>query len=127
MTNFHVVSGGRNDGVLPSTVQVKLTGMPKSMDADIVAVEPEKDLAVLRLRNFDPRNSPAPIPVGRSSDLQVGQSVLAIGNPFGLDDTLTTGIISALGRSIDGIAGRPISGCIQTDAAINPGRYFSFE
>lgn len=121
MTNFHVISGGRIDGPMPTKVQVKLTGLDKSMDADIVAVEPEKDLAVLRLRDFDPRNSPAPIPIGRSSDLQVGQSVLAIGNPFGLDDTLTTGIISALGRNIDGIAGRPISGCIQTDAAINPG------
>ena len=83
MTNFHVISGGRIDGPMPTKVQVKLTGLDKSMDADIVAVEPEKDLAVLRLRNFDPRNSPAPIPIGRSSDLQVGQSVLAIGNPFG--------------------------------------------
>merc|ERR1712224_306789 len=62
-----------------------------------------------------------PIDVGTSNDLQVGQSVMAIGNPFGLDDTLTTGIVSALGRDVDGIGGRPIHGCVQTDAAINPG------
>merc|ERR1711976_1011889 len=63
----------------------------------------------------------APIDVGTSNDLQVGQSVMAIGNPFGLDDTLTTGVVSALGRDVDGIGGRPIYGCVQTDAAINPG------
>merc|ERR1711908_191766 len=82
-------------------------------------IEPEKDLAVLRLR--DRSNLPRPIDVGTSNDLQVGQSVLAIGNPFGLDDTLTTGVASAVGRDVDGIGGRPIKGCIQTDAAINPG------
>jgi len=62
-----------------------------------------------------------PIEVGTSSDLRVGQSVLAIGNPFGLDFTLTTGIVSAIGRDVDGAGGRPIKDCIQTDAAINPG------
>ena len=62
-----------------------------------------------------------PIKVGNSSVLQVGQSVFAIGNPFGLDQTLTTGIISALGREIESITGRPIKDVIQTDAAINPG------
>merc|ERR1712157_408380 len=86
---------------------------------DVVGIEPEKDLAVLRLR--DRSNLPRPIDVGTSNDLQVGQSVLAIGNPFGLDDTLTTGVVSAVGRDGDGIGGRPIKGCIQTDAAINPG------
>jgi len=64
---------------------------------------------------------PRPIDVGTSADLQVGQSVMAIGNPFGLDDTLTTGIVSAIGRDVNGYGGRPIHGCIQTDAAINPG------
>ncbi|KAG7353461.1 peptidase S1 and S6 chymotrypsin/Hap family protein [Nitzschia inconspicua] len=119
VTNFHVVSAGRRDGRIPETVKVKLAGLVEARDADVVGVEPEKDLAVLRLR--DRRNLPPPIPVGTSNDLQVGQSVLAIGNPFGLDDTLTKGIVSALGRDVDGIGGRPIHGCIQTDAAINQG------
>lgn len=119
VTNYHVVSAGRKDGTLPSSVKVKLAGMAEVFDADIVGVEPEKDIAVLKVR--DRRNLPRPIDVGTSNDLQVGQSVLAVGNPFGLDDTLTTGIVSALGRDVDGIGGRPIHGCIQTDAAINPG------
>merc|ERR1712125_180892 len=119
VTNYHVVSAGRRDGTLPSTVTVKLAGMAEALEADIVGVEPEKDLAVLRVKNRS--RLPRPIDVGTSSDLQVGQSVLAIGNPFGLDDTLTTGIVSALGRDVQGIGGRPIHGCVQTDAAINPG------
>ena len=68
-----------------------------------------------------PRSRLKPIAIGQSANLQVGQRVYAIGNPFGLDQTLTTGIISALGREIDGVSGRKISGVIQTDAAINPG------
>merc|ERR1712070_623540 len=100
-------------------VKIKLNGMLEAREADVVGIEPEKDLAVLRLR--DRSNLPRPIDVGTSNDLQVGQSVLAIGNPFGLDDTLTTGVVSAVGRDVDGIGGRPIKGCIQTDAAINPG------
>lgn len=119
VTNYHVISAGRKDGNLPSSVKVKLAGMAEVLEADIVGFEPEKDIAVLRVR--DRRNLPRPIDVGTSNDLQVGQSVLAVGNPFGLDDTLTTGIVSALGRDVDGIGGRPIHGCIQTDAAINPG------
>jgi S1-C subfamily serine protease len=123
VTNFHVASGGHSDGTMPEDIKVKLTGMATSLDAEVVGFDAELDLAVLKLRNFDPRNLPTPIPIGVSSDLQVGQSVLAIGNPFGLDDTLTTGVVSALGRDIDGVGGRPIHGCIQTDAAINPGTY----
>lgn len=119
VTNVHVVSAGRRDGRIPDTVKVKLAGLVEARDAEVVGVEPEKDLAVLRLR--DRRNLPPPIPIGTSNDLQVGQSVLAIGNPFGLDDTLTKGIVSALGRDVDGVGGRPIHGCIQTDAAINQG------
>lgn len=119
VTNYHVVSAGRRKGNLPRSVKVKLSGMAEALDADVVGVEPEKDLAVLKVR--DTRNLPRPIDVGISNDLQVGQSVMAIGNPFGLDDTLTTGVVSALGRDVDGIGGRPIYGCVQTDAAINPG------
>ena len=128
VTNYHVVAGrGAPDGPssssapLPSRVTVKLSNMAQAMEADVVGVEPEKDIAVLKLRNVDRRTLPAPMQIGTSNDLQVGQSVLAIGNPFGLDDTLTTGVVSALGRDVDGVGGRPIRGCIQTDAAINPG------
>ena len=119
VTNYHVLSAGKKDGALPTSVKVKLAGMADVLDATIVGVEPEKDIAVLKIR--DTRNLPRPIDVGTSNDLQVGQSVMAVGNPFGLDDTLTTGIVSALGRDVNGIGGRPIHGCIQTDAAINPG------
>jgi S1-C subfamily serine protease len=82
-------------------------------------VAPDKDLAVLRIDA--PKNRLRPIPIGTSKDLQVGQRVFAIGNPFGLDQTLTTGLISALGREIESVTRRPIQGVIQTDAAINPG------
>merc|ERR1712125_168968 len=96
--------------------------MADALDAKIVGVEPEKDLAVVKIEDKAAlRNLPRPIDIGTSNDLQVGQSVMAIGNPFGLDYTLTTGVVSALGRDVDGIGGRPIKGCIQTDAAINPG------
>ena len=73
------------------------------------------------LRIQAPADRLHPIPVGTSKELQVGQSVFAIGNPFGLDQSLTTGVISALGREIDSVTRRPIQGVIQTDAAINPG------
>jgi S1-C subfamily serine protease len=73
------------------------------------------------LRIDAPPNRLQPIPIGTSKDLQVGQSVFAIGNPFGLDQSLTTGVISALGREIESVTRRPIQGVIQTDAAINPG------
>jgi S1-C subfamily serine protease len=88
------------------------------MTATIVGYEPEKDLAVLKI---PAKNLPTPLAIGSSHDLQVGQNVLAIGNPFGLDFTLTTGVVSALGRDVQGIGGRPIKGCIQSDASINPG------
>jgi S1-C subfamily serine protease len=80
---------------------------------------PEQDLAVLKVNI--PRDKLRPIPVGTSHDLQVGQRVFAIGNPFGFDQTLTTGIVSAIGRTIKTESGRPIEDVIQTDAAINPG------
>jgi S1-C subfamily serine protease len=111
VTNFHVVAGAAealvrlNDG--------------REFDAELVGASPAHDLAVLRI---DGRNPPPPVPVGTSHDLKVGQTVFAIGNPFGLDWTLTTGIVSALDRSLPSADGRSlIEHLIQTDAAINPG------
>jgi S1-C subfamily serine protease len=87
--------------------------------AELVGAAPEKDLAVLRIE-AEPEHL-HPLPIGTSADLKVGQTVYAIGNPFGLDHTLTTGVISALGREIESIERIPIREVIQTDAAINPG------
>ena len=111
ITNFHVIQNA--DGA-----QVTLADQ-SSWKASIVGVAPDKDLAVLKIDA--PANKLQPIPIGTSRDLQVGQNVFAIGNPFGLDQTLTTGIISALNREIESVTRRPIQGVIQSDAAINPG------
>lgn len=111
VTNYHVIQGSNR-------VTVTLADQT-SYEASVVGVEPNKDLAVLRI--ITPGRKVKPLPVGRSGDLRVGQSVFAIGNPFGLDQSLTTGIISALGREIDAENGRKIKDVIQTDAAINPG------
>jgi S1-C subfamily serine protease len=111
ITNFHV---------LQNATKFKVTLSDRTIwDATIVGVEPNKDLAVIKIDA--PASKLTPIPVGQSSTLKVGQSVYAIGNPFGLDQSLTTGVISALGREITSIGGRPIRDVIQTDAAINPG------
>jgi S1-C subfamily serine protease len=88
-------------------------------DAKPIGVSPRQDLAVLRIDGAIGRAKG--LPIGTSHDLVVGQLVLAIGSPFGLDYTLSTGIISGLGREIPGLSGLPIHGAIQTDAAINPG------
>jgi S1-C subfamily serine protease len=111
VTNFHVIYQTEN-------VQVTLSDQSK-WKAKIVGTAPDYDLAVLRIDA--PKEKLRPILIGTSSDLRVGQSVYAIGNPFGLDQTLTTGVISALGREIESMTRRPIQGVIQTDAAINPG------
>ncbi len=111
ITNFHVIEGGNKFKVTLSD--------GSSWVAVVVGVEPNKDLAVLKIDV--PQVKLKPIPVGQSSTLRVGQSVYAIGNPFGLDQSLTTGVISALGREIKSLTGRPIRDVIQTDAAINPG------
>jgi S1-C subfamily serine protease len=111
ITNYHVIQGA-------DRAQVTLADQT-TWDAKLVGAAPEKDLAVLKIDA--PRATLKPIPVGRSEKLLVGQSVYAIGNPFGLDQTLTTGIISALGREIKSVAGIPIRNVIQSDAAINPG------
>jgi len=125
VTNFHVVNGGplgrpSIGGQLPRKVMVKLPGSEEQTEATIVGTEPDKDLAVLKVDPTKVKHL-RPIEVGTSASLRVGQNVLAIGNPFGLDWTLTTGIVSALGRDIEGAGGRPIKDCVQTDAAINPG------
>lgn len=111
VTNFHVVQNSNR-------IAVTLAGH-STYDATLVGQYPDKDLAVLRINA--PSGKLPPIPIGTSTDLQVGQTVFAIGNPFGLDQTLTKGIISALDREIESVTGRPIKGVIQTDAAINPG------
>ena len=111
VTNFHVVYGA-------DAIQVVLDDQ-SSYNAKVVGVDPDHDLAVLRIQA--PRKKLIPVSIGNSQDLQVGQQVLAIGNPFGLDHTLTTGVVSALGRDIKSVNDRTIEGVIQTDAAINPG------
>ncbi|MGL4555045.1 MAG: S1C family serine protease, partial [Gemmataceae bacterium] len=112
VTNFHVIQAAQGARVTladGTTYRARLVGSA-----------PDKDLAVLKIDA--PAEALRPIPVGTSDDLQVGQLVYAIGNPFGLDQTLTTGVISALGREINStVEGRSIQGVIQTDAAINPG------
>ena len=111
VTNYHVIQNADD-------AQVTLSDQT-TWPATFVGSDPEMDLAVLRIDA--PAQTLRPIPLGTSSDLLVGQSVLAIGNPFGLDYTLTTGVISALDREVQSIMGREIQGVIQTDAAINPG------
>jgi S1-C subfamily serine protease len=111
VTNFHVIRDAQ-------AAEVTLAdGSP--WKAVLVGVEPDKDLAVLKIDA--PRKRLRPISLGSSFGLEVGQKVFAIGNPFGFDQTLTTGVISGLGREIESVTGRPIQGVIQTDAAINPG------
>ncbi|WP_299943810.1 trypsin-like peptidase domain-containing protein [uncultured Microbulbifer sp.] len=111
VTNFHVIEGAR---------KVTITLQDRSeWPAKLVGSAPEKDLAVLEIEA--PRALLKPLVVGTSSNLSVGRKVLAIGNPFGLDTTLTTGVVSALGREIEAANNRTIRNVIQTDAAINPG------
>ncbi len=111
VTNYHVVEGA-------NSVQV-IFDDGTSYDTTNVVTYPDKDVAVVTIAA--PKSKLVPIPVGSSHDLQVGQSAFAIGNPYGLDHTLTTGIVSALGREITSPSKRPIRGVIQTSAAINPG------
>lgn len=111
VTNYHVV---RESEKLLVTFANQRT-----VEADLVGTAPHKDLALLRVNV--PASDLSPIAVGESSNLQVGQKVFAIGNPFGLDQTLTTGVISGLGREIRSTTERRISDVVQTDTAINPG------
>jgi len=111
VTNYHLIEGVQS-------AHVRLWDQ-RGYDAVTVGASPEHDIAVLRIHV--PIALPRPLPIGTSDDLKVGQKVFAIGNPFGLDYTLTTGVISALDRSIPAEDGRTIEHLIQTDAAINPG------
>jgi S1-C subfamily serine protease len=111
VTNFHVIQDAQG-------AEVTLADS-STWKAKLVGVEPDKDLAVLKIEA--PKELLRPIIVGTSFGLEVGQKVFAIGNPFGFDQTLTTGVISGLGREIESVTRRPIQGVIQTDAAINPG------
>jgi S1-C subfamily serine protease len=111
VTNYHVIQ--HSDSFVVTLAD------QSDWKATVVGVEQDKDLAVLRIGA--PQAKLPPILVGTSRDLKVGQKVFAIGNPFGLDETLTTGIVSALGRTIESVNGRKIQNVVQTDAAINPG------
>ncbi len=112
VTNCHVIEGA-------DMAEVVLANNPTRYKARVVGAYPDKDLAVLYIDA--PKDQLRPIPIGTSANLQVGQTVYAIGNPFGLDHSLTSGLISALGREIESANGRTIKDVIQTDAAINPG------
>jgi len=111
VTNFHVVQGGDRASV---TLNDNST-----YPATIIGRAPDKDIAVLHIDA--PPQKLLPLPLGQSAQLKVGQKVLAIGNPFGLDQTLTTGVVSGLGREIKSVTQRSIFDVIQTDASINPG------
>lgn len=112
VTNFHVIQGS-------DLFNISFKGDKKQYRAKLVGSEPKKDIAVLKLEQMPKQIYP--IKAGTSGNLLVGQKALAIGNPFGLDHTMTSGIISALGRKIKGIGGVKIHGMIQADTSINPG------
>ncbi len=112
VTNNHVIKGA-------SEVEVTMAGEKTPYKAKVVGTYPDSDIAVLQISA--PGRKFQPLPIGASNDLKVGQKVFAIGNPFGLDQTLTTGIISALDRSLQGDDGTVLGNLVQTDAAINPG------
>lgn len=112
LTNYHVIEGAQKLAVS--------FGGQKNYAAKVVGGDPDTDLAVIKLIEM-PKEPLTIIPLGDSDKLEVGQKVLAIGNPFGMDRTLTTGVISGLQRPIRARNNRPIEGAIQTDASINPG------
>mmetsp|Transcript_12285 Transcript_12285/g.36878 ORF Transcript_12285/g.36878 Transcript_12285/m.36878 type:complete len:369 (+) Transcript_12285:530-1636(+) len=116
VTNFHVVDGA-SEIVVTTADQAELS-------CTIVGTDPSRDIAVLRVRANRGKTEGEtlrPLPAGHSASLKVGQRVFTIGNPFGLDHTFTSGVVSALGRELPAITGRRIPNMIQTDAAINPG------
>ncbi|MFA5027189.1 MAG: trypsin-like peptidase domain-containing protein, partial [Candidatus Methylomirabilota bacterium] len=111
LTNNHVVENAES-------LEVTLADKTK-LPARLIGRDPNNDLAVIQIA--PPREKPAPLKLGDSDALQVGQMAIAIGNPFGLDRTVTRGVVSAVGRSLRSDTGRQIRHVIQTDAAINPG------
>ena len=111
VTNYHVVQDANK-------VMIRLQDQ-SNWEAELVGLSPDKDLALLRINA--PSEKLTPLPLGESSSLQVGRKVVAIGNPFGLDTTLTVGVVSALGREMTSLTNRTIRDVIQTDASINPG------
>jgi len=111
VTNFHVIA--------EASEAVVTLADGSEHPARLVGAAPDQDLAVLKIDA--PKDKIRALPLGSSKDLKVGQFTMAIGNPFGLDQTLTTGIVSALDREMESMSGRTIYGVIQTDAAINPG------
>jgi S1-C subfamily serine protease len=113
LTNAHVVEGAEQ-------VSVSFEENGESIDAEVLGVDPDTDLAALKIDPDEVENLTV-LPLGDSSNLEVGDPVVAIGNPFGLQRTVTTGIVSALQRQIDAPSGFSISNVIQTDASINPG------
>ncbi|HEK86343.1 MAG TPA: trypsin-like serine protease [Candidatus Aminicenantes bacterium] len=111
ITNYHVIEeGDRFNVTLPNQ---------EERSAKLIGKEPNRDIAVLKVEGS--LKGLYPVKIGSSSNLLVGQKVIAIGNPFGFDHTVTTGIVSALGRSMPGVGGVTIRDMIQTDASINPG------
>ncbi len=112
VTNYHVIRGG-------SQFFVRFPKDRTKYEAKLIGSESSKDIAILKLVEKPKKLNP--VKVGSSAGLQVGQKALAIGNPFGLNSTITEGIVSALGRNIKGVAGVEIYGMIQTDSSINPG------
>ena len=118
VTNSHVVRGlRRTGGRRGRSIEVTLSG-GSSIPAEVLGEDPPSDLAVVR---FAPEEEPPVATLGEAGNLVVGQLVVAIGNPLGFQRSVTTGVVSALGRSIRGESGRLIENVIQTDAAINPG------
>lgn len=112
VTNFHVVRGG-------NSFVITFHNDKKQYNAKVVGIAPNSDIAVLKVEKMP--KSLKPIDIGKSKDLQVGQMAMALGNPYGFDHSISKGIISALGRKIDGIGNFKIYDMIQTDASINQG------
>lgn len=117
VTNYHVIRNAANAKVTITSQDGKST---TTLVAKVSGVDPDKDIAVLSIP-MEKCPPLRPVKLGKSSTLRVGQTALAIGNPFGLDHTLTTGVVSGLGREVRSPSNRPISNVIQSDAAINPG------
>jgi S1-C subfamily serine protease len=115
VTNYHVVDSGRSRGSYSVTLYSQ-----KTYDAELLGGDPNKDIAVLKLKDCPEALTPIRV-LPQSGTLEVGQTAIAIGNPFGLDHTLTTGVVSAIGREVQGYGGVSIRDMIQTDASINPG------